>query len=308
MESKRHSRPTAAEKRGLSCQQTSLDNGNGLSNGQRRGGDESQAGRAEVGRGALPGRGNEVRPDGLLGFPATSPRDTDILALFRITPQEGVDPIEAAAAVAGESSTATWTVVWTDRLTACDRYRAKAYKVRAGAGLAGPVFAYIAYDLNLFEPGSIANVTASIIGNVFGFQAPEGAAVGRHAFPDRLCENVRRPCDRTRRGARAPGQVRPAPCWVRRSNPSWACPARTTGAWSTRPSKAAWISPRTMRTSTRRRSCLARPLPQLHGSGETGRKRPPARSRGITSTSPPARWRTCTSVRSLPRSSARSLS
>ena len=35
------------------------------------------------------------------------PKDTDILALFRITPQEGVDPVEAAAAVAGESSTAT---------------------------------------------------------------------------------------------------------------------------------------------------------------------------------------------------------
>ena len=54
------------------------------------------------------------------------PKPTDILALFRITPQDGVDPIEAAAAVAGESSTATWTVVWTDRLTACDSYRAKA--------------------------------------------------------------------------------------------------------------------------------------------------------------------------------------
>lgn len=53
------------------------------------------------------------------------PADTDILAVFRITPQDGVDPIEAAAAVAGESSTATWTVVWTDRLTACDKYRAK---------------------------------------------------------------------------------------------------------------------------------------------------------------------------------------
>jgi ribulose-bisphosphate carboxylase large chain len=52
------------------------------------------------------------------------PAETDILALFRITPQEGVDPVEAAAAVAGESSTATWTVVWTDRLTACERYRA----------------------------------------------------------------------------------------------------------------------------------------------------------------------------------------
>ena len=56
-------------------------------------------------------------------------KQTDVLALFRITPQPGVDPVEAAAAVAGESSTATWTVVWTDLLTACDAYRAKAYRV-----------------------------------------------------------------------------------------------------------------------------------------------------------------------------------
>mgnify|MGYP003300590413 CR=1 FL=1 len=45
--------------------------------------------------------------------PDYEPKDTDIISLFRITPQDGVDPIEAAAAVAGESSTATWTVVWT---------------------------------------------------------------------------------------------------------------------------------------------------------------------------------------------------
>ncbi|HKX54297.1 MAG TPA: ribulose-bisphosphate carboxylase large subunit, partial [Nitrosospira sp.] len=43
------------------------------------------------------------------------PKDTDVIAMFRITPQAGVEPEEAAAAVAGESSTATWTVVWTDR-------------------------------------------------------------------------------------------------------------------------------------------------------------------------------------------------
>lgn len=52
--------------------------------------------------------------------PDYQPKETDVIALFRITPQEGVEPDEAAAAVAGESSTATWTVVWTDRLTACD--------------------------------------------------------------------------------------------------------------------------------------------------------------------------------------------
>ncbi|OYV61179.1 MAG: ribulose-bisphosphate carboxylase large subunit, partial [Acidiphilium sp. 21-62-4] len=98
------------------------------------------------------------------------PKITDVIALFRITPQDGVDAIEAAAAVAGESSTATWTVVWTDRLTACEKYRAKAYRVDPVPNGPGQYFAYIAYDLALFEPGSIANLTASIIGNVFGFK------------------------------------------------------------------------------------------------------------------------------------------
>ncbi len=98
------------------------------------------------------------------------PKDTDVLAVFRVAPQEGVDPIEAAAAVAGESSTATWTVVWTDRLTANTHYQAKAYRVDEVPGRPGEYFAYIAYDIDLFEEGSIANLTSSIIGNVFGFK------------------------------------------------------------------------------------------------------------------------------------------
>jgi ribulose-bisphosphate carboxylase large chain len=98
-------------------------------------------------------------------------KETDVLCLFRVTPQPGVDPIEAAAAVAGESSTATWTVVWTDLLTACDVYRAKAYFVEEVPNQSEQFFAFIAYECDLFEEGSIANLTASIIGNVFGFKA-----------------------------------------------------------------------------------------------------------------------------------------
>src|SRR2546426_6800468 len=86
------------------------------------------------------------------------PKETDVICVFRITPQPGVDPDEAAAAVAGESSTATWTVVWTDRLTAADLYRAKAYRVDPVPNAPGQYFAYIAYDLDLFENGSIANI------------------------------------------------------------------------------------------------------------------------------------------------------
>jgi ribulose-bisphosphate carboxylase large chain len=114
-----------------------------------------------------------VTPYAEMGYydPDYEPKDSDILAAFRITPQEGVEPTEAAAAVAGESSTATWTVVWTDRLTAHEHYQAKCYRVDPVPGTPDQYIAYVAYDLDLFEEGSIANLTSSIIGNVFGFKA-----------------------------------------------------------------------------------------------------------------------------------------
>ncbi|WP_232070127.1 form I ribulose bisphosphate carboxylase large subunit [Kyrpidia spormannii] len=97
-------------------------------------------------------------------------KDTDVIAAFRVVPQEGIDPEEAAAAVAGESSTATWTVVWTDRLTTYEHYQGKAFRVDPVPGT-DQYIAYIAYDIDLFEEGSIANLASSIIGNVFGFKA-----------------------------------------------------------------------------------------------------------------------------------------
>jgi ribulose-bisphosphate carboxylase large chain len=113
-----------------------------------------------------------VLPYAQMGYwdPDYQPKDTDVLAAFRITPQDGVDPHEAGAAVAGESSTATWTVVWTDRLTAHEHYQAKCYKLDPVPGTPGQYIALIAYDIDLFEEGSIANLTSSIIGNVFGFK------------------------------------------------------------------------------------------------------------------------------------------
>ncbi len=131
--------------------------------------------------------------------PEYEPKDTDFVCVFRITPQEGVDAEEAAAAVAGvdaeeaaaavagESSTATWTVVWTDLLTAADSYRAKAFRVDPvpntgpGTPTEQQYFAYVAYDLILFEEGSIANVTASLIGNVFSFKPLASASTSTAA-------------------------------------------------------------------------------------------------------------------------------
>src|SRR5260370_25102707 len=103
--------------------------------------------------------------------PGYPPRETDVLGAFRLIPQPGVAPEEAAAAVAAESSTATWTTVWTDRLTRLERYQARVYDFELVPGRENQHLAYIAYPLDLFEEGSVTSMMASITGNVFGFKA-----------------------------------------------------------------------------------------------------------------------------------------
>src|SRR3954447_25842510 len=145
-------------------------------NGQKTEEKAKPANQADFTRQALKGEkrwGAGVIPYAKMGYwePDYTPKDTDIISAFRITPQKGVDPVEAGAAVAGESSTATWTVVWTDRLSAYENYQAKCFKVDPVPGTEDQYIAYIAHDIDLFEEGSIANLTSSIIGNVFGFKA-----------------------------------------------------------------------------------------------------------------------------------------
>ncbi|TMJ97391.1 MAG: ribulose-bisphosphate carboxylase large subunit [Actinobacteria bacterium] len=103
--------------------------------------------------------------------PGYEPAETDVLAAFRVTPQPEVPAEEAAAAIAAESSTGTWTSVWTDHLTNLERYKARAYQLEPIAGREGEFLAYVAYPMDLFEESSVVSMAASITGNVFGFKA-----------------------------------------------------------------------------------------------------------------------------------------
>lgn len=96
--------------------------------------------------------------------PTYEPRATDVLCAFRVTPRPGVEIVEAAAAVAAESSTGTWTAVWSNALTDLERYKARCYRLEGD-------IAYVAYPIDLFEEGSIVNLMSSIVGNVFGLKA-----------------------------------------------------------------------------------------------------------------------------------------
>jgi len=89
-------------------------------------------------------------------------------------------------------------------LTACDSYRAKAYKVEPVPNNPGQYFAWVAYDIILFEEGSIANMTASLIGNVFSFKPLKAARLEdiRIPWPTSRRSKARH---RTHRRTRAPG-------------------------------------------------------------------------------------------------------
>ena len=116
-------------------------------------------------------------------MPEYTPLDTDLLACFKITPQPGVDREEAAAAVAAESSTGTWTTVWTDLLTDLDYYKGRAYRIEDVPGDDTCFYAFIAYPIDLFEEGSVVNVFTSLVGNVFGFKAIRALRLEDVRFP-----------------------------------------------------------------------------------------------------------------------------
>ena len=84
-------------------------------------------------------------------------------------------------------------------------------------GRAGPgnpttsTIAYIAHDMDLFEEGSIANLTSSIIGNVFGFKALKALRLEDLRIPTHYLKTFPGPAPRHRHGAGVPQQVRPSP-------------------------------------------------------------------------------------------------
>ena len=225
-----------------------------------------------------------VIPYAQMGYydPDYEPKDTDILAAFRFVPQPGVPAEEAGAAVAGESSTATWTVVWTDRLTAHEHYRAKCVPGGPGAGRDGSTSPTSPTTSTCSRRARSPNLTCSIIGNVFGFKALRSLRLEDMRIPLPYVKTFQRPAARHRDGARVPRQVRAGRCSVPRPSPSSACLPRTTAGSSTRRSAAGSTSPRTTRTSTPSRSCAGGTDSCSPWTASTRRSSGPARSRAIT--------------------------
>jgi ribulose-bisphosphate carboxylase large chain len=112
------------------------------------------------------------------------PRKSDLVCLFRVEPQ-GMSLEEAAGAVAAESSVGTWT-----ELTTSKSYVEK---------LAAHVFSIdgnnvrVAYPIELFEPGNMANILSSISGNVFGLKALRNLRLEDVDYPERIVSSFKGP-------------------------------------------------------------------------------------------------------------------
>ena len=93
----------------------------------------------------------------------------EVVAVFRMKPAEGFGIEDVAGAVAAESSTGTWTSLYTwyseERV---DELSAKAYDF-VGMG-DGSWIVRIAYPVELFEDHNLPGLLASIAGNVFGMR------------------------------------------------------------------------------------------------------------------------------------------
>ena len=81
------------------------------------------------------------------------------------------------------TSTGTWTTVWTDLLTDLEYYKGRAYAIEDVPGDDESYYAFIAYPMGLFEEGSVVNVFTSLVGNVFGFKAVRALRLEDIRFP-----------------------------------------------------------------------------------------------------------------------------
>jgi ribulose-bisphosphate carboxylase large chain len=113
------------------------------------------------------------------------PSMDDLLCLFRVEPAPSFTIEDAAGRVASESSVGTWTEVTTMR-PRIRRLMAKAYEIQGN-------FVKVAYPLELFETGNMAQILSSIAGNIFGMKAVQNLRLEDIRWPAKLLKSFQGP-------------------------------------------------------------------------------------------------------------------
>ncbi|KUG20122.1 MAG: type III ribulose-bisphosphate carboxylase [Methanomicrobiaceae archaeon] len=113
------------------------------------------------------------------------PARDELVCLFYFEPGEGIGPEEAIGRVASESSTGTWTTLFTLPARMRD-LQATAFEIDGN-------YAKIAYPLALWEEGNAAQLLSGIAGNVFGMKAVKNLRLIDVTLPQAYLDHFKGP-------------------------------------------------------------------------------------------------------------------
>jgi ribulose-bisphosphate carboxylase large chain len=113
------------------------------------------------------------------------PKKTDVICLFRITPNK-VSMNEAANKVALESSIGTWDKVEGINDKLIKELGAKVFSIKGN-------FVKIAYPLKIFELGNMPSILSGIAGNVFGMKDIKSLRLEDVEFPKAIIKSFHGP-------------------------------------------------------------------------------------------------------------------
>ena len=115
----------------------------------------------------------------------------DVIAVFKITPAEGYTIKDCAGGVAAESSTGTWTTLysWYEE----ERWRDLSAKAYDFVEENGSWIVKIAYPYHAFEEKNLPALLASIAGNVFGMRRVKALRLEDLYFPEKLVREFKGP-------------------------------------------------------------------------------------------------------------------
>jgi len=112
------------------------------------------------------------------------PKKDELVCDFYFEPAKSAR--EVAGAIAAESSTGTWTTLSTMQLKKMAAIGAKVFGLKKNR-------AKIAYPLDLFELGNMAQIYSSIAGNIFGMKEVRNLRLEDFHFPQKLIKSFKGP-------------------------------------------------------------------------------------------------------------------
>jgi len=104
----------------------------------------------------------------------------NLIAVYRLEPENGEDFNETAGGIAAESSVGTWTKLNTEVKKVWQTLHARVFEADKTSGLLK-----IAYPLDLFEPNNIPQLLSSVAGNVFGMKTIENLRLEDLELPEK---------------------------------------------------------------------------------------------------------------------------